>query len=259
VPREAVEACVEPGRRELPPVAGLSYHAFVDPSGGSQDAMTLAIAHYENGRVILDALRERRPPFSPEDVVGEHAELLKVYRVPSVTGDRFGGEWPRERFRAHGFSYRVAEKVKSDLYRELLPTLNSNTVELLDHPRLLAQLCGLERRTARGGRDSIDHAPGGHDDLANAVAGAVGEASRVQRYDEDNRPEGYERWDRLEREEALAELPEIRQKALALGIPEATIRRLEEEVGIGHLASYLQELLNENTLQGRLRRAGLVD
>jgi hypothetical protein len=32
---------------------------------------------------------------------------------------------------------------------------------------------GLERRTARGGRDSIDHAPGGHDDLANAVAGAV--------------------------------------------------------------------------------------
>ena len=32
---------------------------------------------------------------------------------------------------------------------------------------------GLERRTARGGRDSIDHAPGGHDDLANAVAGAA--------------------------------------------------------------------------------------
>jgi hypothetical protein len=44
---------------------------------------------------------------------------------------------------------------------------------LLDHPRLVTQLCGLERRTARGGRDSIDHAPGGHDDLANAVAGAA--------------------------------------------------------------------------------------
>ena len=37
----------------------------------------------------------------------------------------------------------------------------------------MAQLCGLDRRTARGGRDSIDHAPGGHDDLANAVAGAA--------------------------------------------------------------------------------------
>ena len=30
-----------------------------------------------------------------------------------------------------------------------------------------------ERRTSRIGRDTIDHAPGGHDDLANAVAGAL--------------------------------------------------------------------------------------
>jgi hypothetical protein len=54
-----------------------------------------------------------------------------------------------------------------------LPLLDSNRIELLDHPRLVAQLCGLERRTARGGRDSIDHASSGHDDLANAVAGAA--------------------------------------------------------------------------------------
>jgi hypothetical protein len=32
---------------------------------------------------------------------------------------------------------------------------------------------GLKRRTSRGGRDSIDHAPGGHDDLANSVAGVA--------------------------------------------------------------------------------------
>ena len=44
---------------------------------------------------------------------------------------------------------------------------------MLDLPRLAAQLCGLERRTARGGKDAIDHAPGGHDDVANAVAGVV--------------------------------------------------------------------------------------
>jgi hypothetical protein len=51
--------------------------------------------------------------------------------------------------------------------------LNSGRVELLDHPRLHAQLLSLERRTARGGKDSIDHPPNGHDDLANAVAGAL--------------------------------------------------------------------------------------
>jgi hypothetical protein len=32
----------------------------------------------------------------------------------------------------------------------------------------------LERRTSRGvGKDSIDHAPGGHDDRINAIAGAA--------------------------------------------------------------------------------------
>jgi hypothetical protein len=38
---------------------------------------------------------------------------------------------------------------------------------------LVAQLVGLERRTTRGGRDSIDHAPGAHDDLANAAMGSL--------------------------------------------------------------------------------------
>ncbi len=42
-----------------------------------------------------------------------------------------------------------------------------------------AQLCGLERRTSRGGRDSIDHGPGGHDDLSNAVAGALVRAAAL--------------------------------------------------------------------------------
>jgi len=44
---------------------------------------------------------------------------------------------------------------------------------LPDNEQLTRELVGLERRTARGGRDSIDHAPGSHDDLANAVAGAI--------------------------------------------------------------------------------------
>lgn len=177
---EAVDACVVPGRRELPPVSSVRYVAFVDPSGGSQDSMTLAIAHQEDGGVILDAIRERRPPFSPEAVVREFADLLKSYRITSVTGDRYAGEWPRERFRKHGIEYRVVEKAKSDLYRDLLPVLNSGRVELPDDRRFVAQLCGLERRTARGGRDSIDHGPGGHDDLANVVAGAVAVASRTR-------------------------------------------------------------------------------
>jgi hypothetical protein len=174
IAREVVDAAVVPGRFELPSLTGTSYIAFVDPSGGNSDSMTMAIAHRgEHDRVTLDAVRERRPPFSPDDVVLEFVSLLKSYNICTVRGDRYAGEWPRERFRVHGITYEVAEQSKSDLYRDLLPILNSGRAELLDVPRLASQLCGLERRTARGGRDSVDHAPGAHDDLANSVAGAI--------------------------------------------------------------------------------------
>jgi hypothetical protein len=177
ISREIVESLIIPGRFELPPLPSTRYAAFVDPSGGSQDAMTLAIAHSEGGSVtgsvILDVLREHRPPFDPDAVCRDFADTLRPYHVSRVTGDRYGGVWPAERFAAHGISYDPAEKPKSDLYRELLPLLNGGRVELLDNPRLAAQLCSLERRTARGGRDSIDHPPGGHDDLINAAAGCI--------------------------------------------------------------------------------------
>jgi hypothetical protein len=174
IAREVVDAAVVPGRFELPPLTGTNYIAFVDPSGGTSDSMTLAIAHRgEHDRVMLDAVRERRPRFSPDDVVLEFVSLLKSYNIYTVWGDRYAGEWPRERFRVHGITYEVAEQSKSDLYRDLLPILNSGRAELLDVPRLVSQLCGLERRTARGGRDSIDHPPGAHDDLSNSVAGAI--------------------------------------------------------------------------------------
>jgi hypothetical protein len=173
VAREAVDAVVVPERRELPPVEGVQYQAFTDPSGGSSDSMTLAIAHREDGSAVLDLIREVRPPFSPEVVVQDFAETLRRYRCGQVRGDRYGAEWVAEQFRKVGITYRPAEKAKSDIYREFLPAINSQTVELLDHPKLISQLCALERRTARGGRDSIDHPPSGHDDLVNAAAGAA--------------------------------------------------------------------------------------
>jgi hypothetical protein len=173
ISREALEACVVPGRLELPPLPGIVYTAFCDPSGGSQDSMTLAVAHVDRDRIVLDCVREVRPPFSPDAVCAEFAGLLKSYRVTTVQGDRYGGEWPRERFSVHGIAYEPSERTKSEIYQHTLPLLNAGRIELLDAPRLLNQLAGLERRVARGGRDSVDHAPGGHDDVANAAAGAL--------------------------------------------------------------------------------------
>src|SRR5215467_12582606 len=172
---EVVESCVG-GYREMLPAAGVTYNAFVDPSGGSEDAMTLAIAHGStrpDERVIVDAVREVRPPFSPSAVVDDFAVLLKRYRVSKVVGDHYGGEFVREPFRRHGISYEVCKQPKSDLFRDMLPLFNSGHIILPRHDRLIAQIVGLERRVSRAGRDSIDHAPGAHDDIANAVAGAI--------------------------------------------------------------------------------------
>ena len=175
--REVVDAAVVPGRYELPSLADVSYMAFLDAAGGSgSDSMTLAIGHAVGDaaeRRILDLVREWVPPFNPDDTCREAAATLSAYGITAIRGDRYGGEWVAERFREHGITYEPAEKFKNDLYREFLPILNSGRGELLEHPRLIAQLCALERRTARGGRESIDHPPNGHDDIANAVAGVL--------------------------------------------------------------------------------------
>ncbi len=171
--REVVQSCIEPGVYERPAQRSKRYTAFVDPSGGSHDSFSLAIAHKEADTAILDLVRDRKPPFSPEAVVEEFSDVMKGYRITKVHGDRYAGEWPREQFRKRGINYVPSERTKSMLYVSLLPLINSGAVDLLDNTRLITQLATLERKTSRGGRDTVDHSPGGFDDLANAVAGAV--------------------------------------------------------------------------------------
>jgi hypothetical protein len=172
--REAVEACIDRGVFERSPSDSAQYVGFVDPSGGSADSFTAAVAHRrDDGVIVLDAVREVKPPFSPESVTQEFAQFFLSFRVRKARGDRYGGEWPREQFRKWGVDYVPAAKPKSELYGELLPVINSRRVALLDDGQLVSQLTSLERRVSRGGRDSIDHPPGAHDDLANAVAGAI--------------------------------------------------------------------------------------
>jgi hypothetical protein len=177
VSREVVEGCVSRHVFERQPIGSMQYHAFVDPSGGSSDSMTLAISHREqNGTIVIDCLRERRAPFSPDAVVADFAETLRIYRLGAVWGDHYGGEWPRERFSKHGITYYAAGKAKSDIYLHALPLLMSGRIDLLDNERLINQLCSLERRTGRGGKDSIDHRAGAHDDVANACCGVIHQA-----------------------------------------------------------------------------------
>jgi hypothetical protein len=174
--RAMVEGVIEVGRTVRPPIERIHYRAFADPSGGVGDAFTLAIAHREGTKGVLDLLYERRPPFSPPGVVSELAELLRRYRLTSVIGDRYSAQWVVSAFARCRIQYKHSERDRSAIYLDALPLFTSGEVSLIDNRRLVAELTGLERRTSIAGRDAINHPVGGHDDLANAACGALVEA-----------------------------------------------------------------------------------
>jgi hypothetical protein len=100
---------------------------------------------------------ERKPPFSPTDVVSEFCETLKGYRIASVEGDRYGAEFVQEQFRKNGVGYVEAERTTSDYVAGFLPILNSGVLAFW----IIASLCSLERRASRvGAKDQIGHPPG---------------------------------------------------------------------------------------------------
>jgi hypothetical protein len=172
---EAVMNCVDTGIFERAPNPKVTYYGFVDPSGAAVDSFTACVASMDHAQqtVTIHAIRERKPPFSPEQVCEEYAKLFKSYGIYTIFSDRYAGMWPVEQFGRFGIRCEQSARPKSELFVDLLPLINSARVHLLDHSKLVNQLCALERRTARGGKDSIDHPPGQHDDIANAVAGAV--------------------------------------------------------------------------------------
>lgn len=173
IPRQVIEELVVPGRDRLSHHHGNRYFAFVDMSGGRSDDAALAIAHKEGRTVVIDLAKRWAPPFNPHHVISAMAEELKAYGLRRVIGDNYAAEFTASAFVENGIRYRKSDKNKNIIYAELLPRLCSGDIELLDDERLVSQLASLERRTRSGGRDVIDHPPGGHDDLANAVAGVA--------------------------------------------------------------------------------------
>jgi hypothetical protein len=170
VRREPVEADICKGVYERPWVAGTSYYAFMDPATGSgSDSWTLCIGHVKNGNIIvIDLLREWRPPFKAHEVVEQITRLCKAYCITKITSDRTG-KWTESQFTHFGgLTIDPAAKFKHDLYLNLLPYVNSLRIELLDHPRSVMQLLSLQRS-----RTKIDAPPGHNDDLVNAIAGVA--------------------------------------------------------------------------------------
>ena len=201
----------------------------------------------------------RLQPLELGAVTAEIADLCRRYRVSHVVGDRYAAEWVRQAFRDARLAYWAAPWTKAEAYRELEPLLVAGQLDLLEHPELLRELRCLERRYYPGGRIAIDHPTGAHDDHANALALAIAHALRSRtrdaEFDENDRPEGS--FERLAPGGSEQELDDLKRAVLKRGVSESTLHRLEESVGVDRLGVYLEDLLEEGTLRGRLRRAGL--
>ena len=168
-----LQAATVPGRHELPYRKGHSYVAFTDPSGGRGDAFTLAIAHEEDGRRMLDLLHSVAPPFDPSVVITQFAKTLSAYKLGETHGDNYAAEFTVEAFANCGVRYIRSTRPKSEIYAEILPLFATGSIDLLDNQNLLNELRRLERRTRAGGKDVFDHPPIGHDDAANSACGAL--------------------------------------------------------------------------------------
>ncbi len=178
--REALDPVILHGVREIAPDRGVTYVAGFDGAGGDKggDSMTCAIAHLDRkaGYVVLDAIREWKPPFSPEVVIAEISKLFREYHISRPIGDRWGANLMVELFARYGMTLTRTEMTSSDYFHEVLPAINSRLVRILDSERLHSQFLQLERRTSRTGKDHIGHPIGSktiHDDVAVAVAIAL--------------------------------------------------------------------------------------
>ncbi len=177
VPLDVVESCTDFGVHEWPPQPSIQYTAFCDAAGGTgSDSFTVAIAHHNKSpdTVVVDLVRERAPRFVPAAVIGEFAQLLKLYRISSVMGDSFAGGFHADEWTRNGITFRSCPRTTSENYLHALPLLLSGRVRLIDSSKLRAQLSSLERHVLAG-REVVRHpaVASAHDDIAAAAAGAI--------------------------------------------------------------------------------------
>jgi hypothetical protein len=180
IPIELLEACTDFGCYERPPERyGNHYVAHVDIATGlGNSAAALSIGHrdYTKGLQVQDVIREVRPPFVPETVIGEFAELAKRYGVTTVYADQFAyglhaslWDGTRTGVRLAEAKYNTAEN-----FLRLLPSLLAKKVRFLDSKVLRSQFSSLERHMMSG-NETIrkPQTASARDDVATATAGAL--------------------------------------------------------------------------------------
>jgi hypothetical protein len=183
IPADVIEACTDFAVPERAPEPGLDYVAYCDASSGLADSFAIAIASRGTPH-MLHVVRERKPRFVPAQVIAEYAELLKLYGVTEVQGDKYAIGFHAAEWRNHGIEFIACERTTSENYLHCLPVLLAGRVRLVDNITLRSQLCALERRVGANDKETVTHPAhaSAHDDVACAACGAISLAAKYGKY-----------------------------------------------------------------------------
>jgi hypothetical protein len=76
---------------------------FQSVTRSARDCVAPEIGHFEgtrdSGRFVLDVLRGAKPPFDPQTVTKNYAELLREYGLHEVVGDNYAASWVETAFK----------------------------------------------------------------------------------------------------------------------------------------------------------------
>jgi hypothetical protein len=150
-------------------------------------ADSFAIAIASRGHTtphLLHVVREVKPRFVPAQVIASFAELLKLYNIVEIQGDKYAIGFHEGEWRNHGIKFTACERTTSENYLHVLPLLLANRVRLVDSLTLRQQLGSLERRVGAGDRETVTHPQhaSAHDDVACAACGALATAATYGKY-----------------------------------------------------------------------------
>jgi hypothetical protein len=168
-----VERCTDHGVTMRAALPDVDYQMCVDFSDGKSDSTCAAIGHLLDGRIIVDALFEKKAPFQPSDAFRELAAFAGPYRITRVQIDKFAAGLVGDGLSKVGLLPEVRERSTSDVYLLAVPSFTEGAVRLLDDRQLAHQLTILQRRVGPSGKATVTHPPRTHDDLAAAVCSLV--------------------------------------------------------------------------------------
>ena len=181
---ETVEACVDPGVIQVDPVfhGDIAYVAALDAAfKGDRFAYSVCSVQRDGDNTKITQVdaqtweRKNRKDEVDLKEVGQYiSNSVKKYQLDIVYADQYGFIPLREIFKdRHNITleeFAFSNSSKKLIYKNLQTLMDQQRVTILDDKELVQELVTLELEVTEGGQIKIMHAPGKHDDRADALA-----------------------------------------------------------------------------------------